>query len=531
MSSVEAIHSGFLRSASRFPDRPALEVGALKVSYAELLDQARFIAATLVHATPTGGPPLTAISASRSVTAYAGLLGALLRGHGYVPLNPRFPVERNRLMLERAGCRALVADSASIDFVDGMLSGAGQQLLVLLPDCDDVSIHARRWVDHVVLGARDLESPGPGQPSEEISPGQIAYLLFTSGSTGMPKGVMVAHENVRAFVTTVVERYDIDHADRFSHTFDLTFDLSVFDMFAAWERGACVCCPSPVQLLKPGPWIIESGLTVWFSVPSLGLFMRRLGMLGPDAYPGLRLSLFCGEPLPASLAEAWAAAAPGSSVENLYGPTELTIACTAYSWDPARSPGECVHGIVPIGQAFPGMSALVAGPDGREVASGEQGELLMSGSQVTLGYWRDQERTDAAFVRPPERDQLHYRTGDVVRRPEGDAPMTYLGRLDSQVKISGYRVELAEVEQALRRAAGVEEAVAVPWPRTESSATGITGFVQATEIDAAAIRRSMAQLLPAYMVPRTIYAVPELPLNVNGKFDRNALIAQLEAGR
>src|SRR5207244_3563609 len=132
-----------------------------------------------------------------------------------------------------------------------------------------------------------------------------------------------------------------------------------FYLCVAWERGACLCCPSQRTLLNPGRFIQESKLTVWFSVPSVGMFMKRLGMLKPDMYPTLRWSLFCGEPLPAEIASAWAGAAPKSIIENLYGPTELTIACTLYRWNAASSPAECHLGLVPIGWPYPGMDAIV----------------------------------------------------------------------------------------------------------------------------------------------------------------------------
>ena len=148
----------------------------------------------------------------------------------------------------------------------------------------------------------------------------FAYLLFTSGSTGRPKGVGVTHANATAFLHAVGERYDFGPDDRFSQTFDMTFDLSVFDMFVAWSAGGCLCVPTQRQLIKPGRFIEDHELTVWFSVPSTGVFMRRLGELKEGRYPSLRWSLFCGEPLPVAVADAWARAAPASTVENLYGP-------------------------------------------------------------------------------------------------------------------------------------------------------------------------------------------------------------------
>src|SRR5882724_4757250 len=198
--------------------------------------------------------------------------------------------------------------------------------------------------------------------------------------------------------------------------------------------------------------------------------MKRLGALKAGEFPTLRWSLFCGEPLPAEIAESWSLAAPNSVVENLYGPTELTIACCHYRWRRGKSEEECLRGVVPIGDPFPGMDVLVVDEELTEVPPGKDGELLMTGPQLTLGYWQDPEKTATAFVVPPEKKQTYYRTGDRVRRPNEAGPMCYLGRLDHQIKIRGYRVELGEVESLLRQEAGGEVAVAIGWPVTASGA-------------------------------------------------------------
>ncbi len=521
------LHGGFLQSATRFADRPALEVDDRVLSYRELMVRATALGATLERHTPELGPPLTAVFAYRSATAFAGVLAALLRGHGYVPLNRTFPPQRTRGMLERSGCRAVIADRDSAGQLDEVLEGLDTPLLIVLPDHDEVDELRRRWPAHTVLGAHELEQSDEFAPAT-VEPDAIAYLLFTSGSTGIPKGVMVSHRNVVQFVDVMVDRYAIDENDRFSQTFDMTFDLSAFDMFVAWERGACVCCLPPADTIKPGKFIQDHRLTVWFSVPSVGLFMKRLGMLKPDRYPTLRWSLFCGEPLPMEIAAAWADAAPNSIVENLYGPTEVTIACTLYRWDPQRSPGECHHGVVPIGAPYPGTGVLVAGADLREVAPGGEGELLLTGPQVSLGYWEDPEKTAAAFVVPPGREQVHYRTGDLVRRPAGEGPITYVGRIDHQVKVNGHRVELGEIEATLRELAGFDGVVALGWPRTQAGAAAITAFVAGVGVDPEALRAAVADRLPEYMVPRHVHVIDEIPLNANGKFDRAALVRILE---
>jgi amino acid adenylation domain-containing protein len=519
--------SGFFRWAAESPDRTALEVEGMPFAYGELARRARAISATLMEHSRDADPPLTAVLAHRSVTAFTGILGALARGHGYVPINLGFPAARNRAMLLRSGCEAVIVDSAASSYVSSLLEGLEREFLLVLSDEEDVRPYAREWAPHRVVGVRDQ---GDGHAPEPLTvrSSDPAYLLFTSGSTGTPKGVAVSYANVGAFLDAVSERYDFTERDRFSQTFNLTFDLSVFDMFAAWESGACVCCPSDKDLLNPADFIRRSELTVWFSVPSIAVFMRRLRVLKPQSFPTLRWSLFCGEALPAVVAQEWSEAAPASAVENLYGPTEATIACTAYRWDSGRSPNHSELGIVPIGHAFGAMSTLVAGDDRREVQPGEAGELLLSGPQVVHGYWNDEEATANAFVSVG--GCPYYRTGDRVRRPSGDEPLRYLGRLDNQVKVLGHRVELGEVEAAIREETGIDAVVAVGWPRSPAGFGGIAAFVADTLVDVVALRERLALRLPSYMVPRELRLLAELPLNANGKWDRGALIRLLDEG-
>jgi amino acid adenylation domain-containing protein len=502
--------SGFLRFAAESPERPALEVAGERLSYGELAGHAERIAAAIAASESGDEPPLTAVFGSRSASTFAGILGALWAGNGYVPLNPSFPLDRCREMLLRSGARTLVVDGEREGDVAALLEGVAEPPTVI---------------------AADAISPSAGKPFAPVAPRAgdeaIAYLLFTSGSTGRPKGVGVAQRNVVAFLDAIHERYDFGAEDRFSQTFDLTFDLSVFDMFVAWSCGACVCCPSAAQLLSAARFIRDAELSVWFSVPSLGAMMRKLRMLKPDSYPSLRWSLFCGEPLPAEMARAWATAAPGSIVENLYGPTEATIACTIQRFDPDDE--DEVNGIVSIGRPLGATGTTVVDEELREVEPGADGELLLSGPQVTPGYWQDAEKTAATFVEPPGTEGIHYRTGDRVRRPSSpDEPLVYVGRLDHQIKVLGHRVELGEIDAALRDASGIDAAIAVGWPLTESGAGGIAAFLGDPDADVAVLRDELAGRLPDYMVPRRFELLSELPLNANGKFDRKAMLAMLD---
>jgi amino acid adenylation domain-containing protein len=524
---TRSLKSGFLSWLERRPEAPALEVAGGVFSYGDLASSAFAIAATL-RSRSSSVDPLVAVLGSRSLTAFAGILAIHLSGSGYVPLNPRFPALRTRTMLRESGCRALIVDDPSVGRLTEVLEGFERQLLVLLPETSDVTVLRDRWPHHTFIGLPDL-SPASAFRPQTAGSDDLAYLLFTSGSSGTPKGVAVARGNLAAFVAAATDRYAITVNDRLSQTFDLTFDLSAFDMFVAWENGACVCCAPQNTLLNPGRFISNARLSVWFSVPSIAVFMRQLGGLKPGMYPELRWVLFCGEPLPLALALDWAAAAPNSVVENLYGPTETTIACTAYRIDPSRADVDSERGIVPIGWALSTSSVLVVDPALKEVSPGEIGELLVAGEQVATGYWRDPVRTNESFVTLPGRVERYYRTGDRVRRSVADGPLVYLGRMDHQVKVGGHRVELGEIESALREVSGADTVVAIDWPRTLSGASGIVAFVAAPDLDPTRLRADVAARLPDYMVPRTIYVLPQMPLNANGKVDRAALVAMLEA--
>jgi len=525
--STASLFSGFVAAADRFPDRPALEVAGRTLSYRQLFDRAASISAALARA-DRGDPPLVGVLAHRTPSAFAGVLGTLMAGLAYVPLNPTFPAERSGLMLERSGARAIVADTEASRQLPDVLASMAPGALVIAPDEPDAAALAARLPGHHVIGERELRAPGAWSPPA-VEPDDLAYMMFTSGSTGTPKGVMISHANARHYVERMVERYGLSEEDRCSQMFEPTFDVSVFDMFCPWQVGACVCCPDRRTLLKPGRWIRDARLTLWFSAPSLGILMRRLGQLKPGSFPALRWSLFAGEALPVELARAWQAAAPNSTVENLYGPTEVTVVCVLHRFDAAAA-GDDEQGTVPIGRPVPGLTVLVADDELREVGPGEIGELLVAGPQVARGYWRDPARTEEAFVTPPGRTEVHYRTGDRVRRPAAPGgPLSYLGRADQQVKIHGIRIELGEVEAAIRRESGSESVACVGWPRTATGVDGIEAFVGGVDgADAERLRARLRDSLPRHMIPRRLHMLEELPLNANGKVDRRALVATLD---
>lgn len=519
-SQRSSLISGFLRSVRKQSARTALEIGDDVYTYEQLWQYAGALTACLrTRLAPSEA--VVAVLANRSVAAYGGILGILGSGRGYVPLNPKFPLQRTLTMLQASGCKTVVVGKECAASLQALLPSIQQPLTIITAD--------KGWApsvggatQHRFVGARELSVVAdPTDPS--VADDATAYLLFTSGSTGIPKGVAVSQSNVRAYLNYAAKRFAFNADDRCSQNFDLTFDLSVHDLFTCWNAGATLC-PYAEQTLTPATLIDEKALTVWFSVPAVAMFAAKVGLLSPEAFPSLRWSLFCGEALSATLATAWQDAASHSILENLYGPTEATIAITAYRWDPATSPGECVSGLVPIGWPYEGQQLCVIDESFRPVQPGTNGELCLGGSQVTAGYWNDPEKTARSFVRLAHSgDRIWYRTGDLVRQDERGC-IFYLGRSDFQIKVNGYRVELQEIDLALRQAAGTELAVAIPWPVSNGSATGVVGVLSASDpAHDEKILAACAGRLPRYMVPQRIFHFRELPLNVNGKIDRGKI--------
>jgi amino acid adenylation domain-containing protein len=516
--------SGFFRSLLANPGSPSFELGEQLLSYEQLWNYAGRITACL-QGTLDPSENVVAVLASRSVGAYGGILGVLGSGRGYVPLNPKFPLERTLIMLKASGCKTLVVGQECAATLESLLPRLDKPLTLIIPD-SGWEPGSKLLSLHRVIPARQLSKVA--EPCDPIVAGSdTAYLLFTSGSTGVPKGVAVSQSNAVAYMEYAAKRFGIHGGDRCSQNFDLTFDLSVHDLFTCWDAGATLC-PYAEQTLTPATVVDELELTCWFSVPSVAMFASKLGLLQPGAFPTLRWSLFCGEALSSSLAAAWQQAANNSILENLYGPTEATIAITYYRWDSATSPAECVRGLVPIGWPFDGQQVCAVNEDLAPVPAGESGELCLGGSQVTRGYLNDPEKTAKSFVRLKHTgDQVWYRTGDLVKQDERGC-LFYLGRRDFQVKVSGYRVELQEIDLVLREAARTELAVAIPWPLSEGSASGIVGVLSGSDPahDAQIIAACEARL-PRYMVPNRIYHFPQIPLNVNGKIDRGKITEML----
>jgi len=500
-------------------ERPALELPGGTWSYRALTERAAAIAQCLPAV--EGGPlAVIGLLAHRSLSAYAGVVAAHLAGLGYMPLHPRFPVERLANMLAQSETGLLIAGVEGLETLDALLPIAGRTMTVVCPETNDVNPLAMRHPQHCFVPVRVLDA-GPTARPRPVTRGQTAYLLFTSGSTGVPKGVPVSFGNLSSYVDYMTRRLDMRPSDRASQTFDLTFDLSAHDLFVTWAAGACLCPLSDATLLAPAKFVRDRALTVWFSVPSVAMLMARTRILRAGVFPSLRLSLFCGEALPVATAETWAAAAPESTLINLYGPTEATIAIADYPWTTA-SAAEARCGLVPLGRIFPTQRHALLDRQRRVLEGPGRGELCLAGSQVTQGYLNDRARTAEQYVRlSGQGDAVWYRTGDLVER-DVRGTLHFLGRIDDQIKYRGHRIELQDIDHALRKASGSDLAVTVPFP-SNRDVQELVACIADSSVGEAELLQACRRLIPDYMVPTRVVFLVELPRNANGKIDRVAI--------
>ncbi len=499
-----------LEVARTDPTRPALIVDDETWSYGELVAAASALASEFPAAADGDTQPVTAVMAERHASSYVGILAARLAGHTYVPLNVNHPSQRNATILANSGAERVICGANARDALAEILSAAG---------VDPAAMPVINCGEGKQDFATEAESEYPGR-TQALE--DRAYILFTSGSTGNPKGVPIQNAQLEAYLEAAGAMVDIQPHDRFSQTFELTFDLSVHDLFLCWENGAALVVASEKELRMPADYIQRHHITCWFSVPSLAYQVRLQEDLRSGAFPSLRSSLFCGEALPTVVATEWAAAAPNSVVENWYGPTEATIACSRFIL--TETPIE--DDTVPIGKAFDRMELLVLDANRSQLPAGQPGELFLAGAQVAEGYLNDPEKTAASFMTLPDGKKA-YRTGDRAVLGE-DGNVRFLGRVDNQVKVRGFRIELGEIEAVLRAASGGLNAVAMAWPGGAEIATSVVAALETDRADIDAIQVQAAAKLPDYMVPAMIFCVPEFPKNASGKVDRRGLAELLE---
>ncbi|HXD98556.1 MAG TPA: amino acid adenylation domain-containing protein [Candidatus Acidoferrum sp.] len=505
-------------SAERYPDKPAVQARGRSLSYGELQTRSNQLAHLLRERGVRRGDRV-GLFFPKAVESLVAMLGVLKAGAVYVPLDPHAPIRRVAGIAENCGIRALVTTAERSRSLE-----ADALACTVLVSGDAHRDGEVPWTA--------LDACPAGSPPEVGVEGDLAYILYTSGSTGQPKGVMLTHRNALTFVDWCAATFDIRPEDRLSNHAPLHFDLSVFDVYNALGAGATVSMIHEEIAVFPQRLaaLIESqGLTVWYSVPSALVYLLLHGDLGGRDLDRLRLVLFAGEVFPMKYLRQLADLLPHVELYNLYGPTETNV-CTYHRVDRWRLAGQ---DRLPIGRACANTETLALDPDGRPIGAGESGELYVRGPSVTPGYWGDPDKTRRALV--PNELQPHlgerlYRTGDLVTADE-HGEYLFLGRRDSQVKSRGYRIELGDIEAALYAHPAVAEAAVIAAPDDEigSRLRGFVALKPGESLTAGALQAHCGGLVPRYMVPESIELRPHLPKTSTGKTDRTRLAAESEA--
>lgn len=517
-------------SAAAHPDRLAVSDGRETMTYAELAATATRVSAALTAAGLRPGDRI-GILARKSARCVAAMIGASQAGAVYVPVDPKAPAPRSKYILSNAQVRFLVTEEslvAGLELAPGMDGVPDADRTLLLGDA--VSTEGFPGYN-MTWGALPQGSSTFYPPARNEN--DPAYMLYTSGSTGQPKGVVISHRNALTFVDWGRRTFDLGPEDRLSNHAPFHFDLSVFDLYGALSSGASVhivpdrLAPFPGSLAK---WIEETRITVWYSVPSALIRILLHGEPGRFAYEHLRVVLFAGEVFPVKHLRAVMGMFESAAFHNLYGPTETNV-CTHFAVP--RPLPESVKDL-PIGPACPNMEAFALTDEGTRARLGEEGELVVRGPCVMLGYWSLPERTAQSLGQ----NSLHadfmdpvYRTGDRVRVLDGTEGFAFLGRRDHMVKVRGYRVELGEIEQAMLAHEGIREAAVVAVEDEEVGARlhGAVVLQEGATLGSDELAQHCLRRIPRYAVPETLAFLDDLPRTSTGKTDRMALRKQLSS--
>ncbi|MES2936776.1 MAG: non-ribosomal peptide synthase/polyketide synthase [Pseudomonadota bacterium] len=500
----------FERQALLEPGRIAVVAGARELTYGDLRTRSRDIAAQL-QSRGAGANQLVAVVMERGWEQAVATLAILYAGAAYLPLDPALPAERLHHIMARAGVKLALTQrhlAQAVEWPQG--------------------------VEHIAVPAAAPSVPQEPAPVRGPTT-DLAYVIYTSGSTGEPKGVMIDHRGAVNTVLDINRRFGVGAEDRVLAISSLSFDLSVYDLFGIFAAGGAVVVLAPDAARDPQAWaetLAAHRVTVWNSVPALLDMLLEYADGRDGVVPHtLRLAMLSGDWIPLGLPRRWHALRPDARIVSLGGATEASIWSIFHGIDEVRPDWRSI----PYGKPLARQSFHVLDAALHPRPVWVPGELYIGGIGVAQGYWGDERRTAASFIRHPRSGERLYRTGDFGRYlPDGS--IEFLGREDTQVKVQGYRIELGEIESALARHPEVQAAVvhAVGDPRGEKRLAAYVVPKEGADPQPDVLRGYLAAKLPPYMVPAMWMLLDALPLSSNGKVDKSRLpaigVAAAQAG-
>lgn len=524
MSSSTSLVDLLERSAREFPDSPAVVVpGGKAITYAELSELSDRLRDRLCHLGVQKGSRV-GFRLDKSIDSVVSIFGILKAGAAYVPVDSQSPASRGAFIFADCNVKVLITTQAAKGAISSELANLGASPEILALDCEGSDTPLSD-----LLAVLDRVEPVNLQAPVDIEPHDLAYILYTSGSTGNPKGVVLSHGNAISFIDWCSGVFEPTPDDRFSSHAPFHFDLSIFDIYVPMKHGATLVLfgealgKDPAQLAVT---ISSEKISIWYSTPSILSLLANYGKLNKHDYSSLRIVLFAGEVFPIPqykvLHECWAQ----PRYFNLYGPTETNV-CNWYEV-PGTDSEVATMSSFPIGAMCEPNIGRVVDEQGEDVAMGESGELLVSGPNVMQGYWNLPEQNEQAFI-VDQHARKWYRTGDIVK--EGSIRnYIYVGRRDRMVKRRGYRVELGEIEVGILKHADVREAAAVAISNEESGVRVWT-FVacrEDSEVSIISLKAHSAKHLPPYMIPDSFSILDQLPRTSTDKIDYQAILSQVQ---
>lgn len=489
-------------AAVRFGDNIAFKDAHGEISFNELRSQSRIVAAELMEETETGRTKPVMVYLPKSIKSIVSFIGCMYAASPYVPMDYNVPMARFAATAENLCPTAVITDAAGKE----KLKNAGIGVKTLLYEELVQGITDDSVIDTGLRCAADLDA---------------AYIMYTSGSTGTPKGVTISHRAVLDYTKWFTDTFEITKDSIIGMQSAFHFDNSVFDMFAAIYIGCTTVIIPEVLFMYPEKlfdFMEEEQISVIFWVPTVMISVANSGILSERKLNALRLVLFAGEVMPIKQLNEWIAAYPDCKFVNMYGPTEATDIVLYYVVDREYELNETL----PIGIPCANMKAIILNENNEQCAVGEQGELCIGGSGISMGYWNAPEITSKAFIQNPLNSKYHdriYRTGDLVYE-NGDGNIIFLGRADSQIKLRGNRIELGDIEAAASAIEGIKNCCVMFKAESEQ----IFLFL---ETDANIVPRKfnmeLKKYVPAYMVPQKIVSMSAFPHTPSGKIDRQTL--------
>ncbi len=496
-----AVHELFVERARLHPERPAVVDAEGAWTYADVEAASRRIAARL-RAAGVGTGDRVAVWAHRSAPLVPAIFGILRAGAAFVLLDPAYPALRLAETVRLAGPKA---------WIDLAAAGA-----------------VPAEVEAAISGLPRLTEEGEELPFDDVAtgPDDLAYVAFTSGSTGQPKGILGRHGPLSHFLPWQRERFDLRETDRYSLLSGLSHDPLQRDVFTSLCLGATLCVPTLEEIATPGrlaAWMAAHGITVAHLTPAMGQVLTEPGPGAPSDIPALRWIFLVGDALTRLDVSRLQSLAPNATCVNLYGSTETQRAVGYHIVEPGEADAERAAQVLPLGRGMRDVQLLVLNPAGHLAGVGELGEICVRSPHLAKGYLGDEALTAERFRPNPfsgDPEDRIYRTGDLGRYlPSGE--VAFAGRADQQVKIRGFRIELSEIEAALCGQPGVREAVVLL--RQDARDRRLVAYLVADEPDLAALRDGLRERLPSYMVPAAFVVLDRLPVTPNGKVDRRAL--------